>query len=158
MERGLIERLIDGISPEGRYLCRFSAKKVGEEIWKVLIGAARVAPSADNLQTWRFIIVEGDARFALSDAVNQQIREAVKNSPLVIVVLGIKALITRVRREQPFIMIDVPIAMTHILFMASEMGLVCQWTLDCDEAKVRQILSIPSDVRIVGIIALGLPE
>jgi nitroreductase len=78
-------------------------------------------------------------------------------APLVIVTCGVRWIVTRARREQPFVMLDVPIAMTQILLQATELGLGCSWTLDCDEDLLRRLLGIPDDVRVVAVLGLGWP-
>lgn len=121
-----------------------------------LLSCARVAPSADNSQTWRFITIRSPStRKALSQLVSPTIAPFVAEASVVIVACGVPALISHVRREQPFVMIDVPIAITHIVLRATEMQIPYVWTLDCDETAMRAQLGIPAHARVIGLIALG---
>lgn len=130
----------------------FSARELDHHEERALLAAARVAPSANNAQTWRFISVRAaETKALLSEAVPIDLADA----PLVLVVCGVQSLLKSAKREQPFVMIDVPIAVTHLLLQAAELGLACRWTLDCDEERVRRVLGIPRGVRVVALLALG---
>jgi len=121
-----------------------------------LLSAARVAPSADNLQTWRFVVVRSAGRRAsLATAAPGLPKEALAGASVVIVVCGIRTVVRRARREQPFALIDVPIALTHLLLRAAEAGLPHAWTLDVDEDACRRELGIPHSARVVAVVALG---
>ena len=154
----LVVGLLDAVAPEGASV-GLSEAALEPPLARALLAAARVAPSADNAQTWRFISVQDpEARARLARAVSPTLAPALRQAPLVLVVCGVKWLLTRARREQPFVMLDVPIAVTHLLLQAAELGLACAWTLTCDEEAVRSELQIPGDVRVVALLALGWPE
>lgn len=122
-----------------------------------ILGAARVAPSADNAQTWRFITVqEHTARERLGQSVvDQSVAGQLAASNTIVALCGISWVVTRARREQPFVFMDVPIALTHILLQAAELNVSCCWTLDVNEDQVRAVLAIPSSVRVVALIGLS---
>jgi len=154
---GLIARLVAAVSPPG-HSTSFGPRPVEAQEELALLAAARVAPSADNAQTWRFVSVRTAAtRARLAAAVEPALQQALSEAPLVLVVCGVSWLVTRARREQPFVMLDVPIALTHVLLEAAELGLQCAWTLDLDEAALREALEIPPDVRVIAALGLGWP-
>jgi nitroreductase len=131
---------------------------VSDEELAAVLGAARVAPSADNFQTWRFVVVRTAAvRAELAAAAHGPAADAARDAPAVIVACGVKAVLTRKRSEQPFVWLDVPIALTQLLLEAVEIGLGCSWTLELDEVRVRTTLGIPDDVRVIALCALGWP-
>ena len=122
---------------------------------RAVLGAARVAPSADNAQTWRFVTVQSDdTKLELANAVDATLAGALSKHAVVIAVCGIQWVVTRARREQPFVFMDVPIALTQMLLVAAELKLSCTWTLDVDEPAARAALSIPDDVRVVALVGL----
>ena len=136
----------------------FADRPVADEELAALLGAARVAPSADNLQTWRFVTVRAaETRARLGEAAGSAVGASLRAAPVVVAACGVRALVSRKRREQPFVWIDVPIAVSHLLLQATELGLGCAWTPELDEARVRATLSIPADVRVVALIGLGWP-
>ncbi|MHC4511182.1 MAG: nitroreductase family protein, partial [Planctomycetota bacterium] len=53
--------------------------------------------------------------------------------------------------------IDVAIALEHICLHATELGLGTCWIGSFEPAKVRQILSIPDDIAIIELMAVGYP-
>jgi len=61
------------------------------------------------------------------------------------------------RCGQPSYPIDVAIALDHISLAAVEQGLGTCWIGDFDEAKVKQLLDIPVEVRVVELMCLGYP-
>lgn len=152
---GLITRLVAAFAlPDTA--ADLGDRAISPEELRALLVAAQVAPSADNAQIWRFITVTQTApRALLAAAVAAPMRDAVANAPLLIVACGARFVVTRTRREQPFALIDVPIAVTHMLLKAAELGLACAWTLDPDEMVVRRALAIPEEVRVVALLALG---
>jgi nitroreductase len=139
-------------------LPQLADREVDEDVLATLLGAARVAPSADNLQPCRTISVRSpDTRRELARAVPGPLAESVEAAPVVLVACGVRAVLTRARREQPFVLMDVPIAVTHILLQAEELSLACAWTLELDEEMVRRALGIPEDVRVLALLCLGWP-
>jgi nitroreductase len=150
----LIERLVGEISPPDRP--GGQRRAVSDAELTALLAAARVAPSADNLQTWRFVVVRApETRGRLAAAVPSGLAGAVSDARLLLVVCGVRAIVTRVRREQPFVLVDVPISLSHVLLQAAELGLPCAWTLQVDEAVCRRTLAIPEEVRVLALLALG---
>ncbi len=152
---GLVSGLVSGVSPHEQP-AQGQRREVTDAELAALLAGARVAPSADNAQTWRFVTVRSEATLAeLGRHVPPSLAQSVADASVVIVVCGVSWMITRTRREQPFVMLDVPIATTHMLLRATEMGLPCAWTLDCDESAVRAALGIPVEVRVIAIVAVG---
>ncbi|RPI89010.1 MAG: hypothetical protein EHM32_13195 [Spirochaetales bacterium] len=60
--------------------------------------------------------------------------------------------------EQPFFMIDVPIALAHISLMAQEAGVSVSTAFDFDEAEIIALVGAPRGYRAVALIALGYAE
>lgn len=155
MSEGLVRSLVERLSEPGA-VGEGESVPMTDELLQVVLGAARVAPSADNAQTWRFITVRSEAtKKGLGETVDGAVGEALSRSAVIVVLCGIQWVVTRVKREQPFVFLDVPIALTHMLLQSEELGLSCRWTLDVDERAVREFLSIPRDVRVVALLGLG---
>jgi nitroreductase len=153
---GLVSGLVSLVSPHEQAAGAGERREVTDGDLAALLAGARVAPSADNGQTWRFVTVRSEAvRTELGRHVAPSFAQSVVDASVVIVICGVTWMVTRTRREQPFVMIDVPIAATHLLLRATEMGLSCAWTLDCDEGAVRVALGIPAEVRVIAVVAVG---
>jgi len=118
-----------------RSVRRFSDRLVEREKLEYCLEAARVAPSAENGQPWRFIVIDDPARKeALAGAVFKGIHASTR--PLarapVLVVLLIKegVVINRLGggvQGIPFQFIDAGIAGEHFVLAAAEQGLGTCW-------------------------------
>ncbi|MFA6034494.1 MAG: nitroreductase family protein, partial [Myxococcota bacterium] len=81
-----------------------------------LFNAARVAPSADNMQIWRFVMATDQTlRTKLAGALPEPRRQLFSSAPMLVAALADPWFMKGSRREQPFFLIDVPIAITHIV-------------------------------------------
>jgi len=118
--------------------------------------AARLAPSARNLQEWRFVVVrDAQMREALSDAANGQ--QFVAQAPAVIVACAVTDEHVMSCGLQCF-PIDVSIAMAYITLQAVEEGLGTCWVGAFNADKVADLLGIPKDVIVVGLMPIGYPD
>ncbi len=125
-----------------------------EKLARVL-EAARLAPSASNRQEWRFIIVAESARRAqLMEAARGQ--AFVAEAPIVIACCakGDEHTMTCGQQCYP---IDVAIAIEHMALQATAEGLGTCWIGAFHEDKVKHILNIPADIRVVELLTLGYP-
>ena len=134
---------------------KYLNKKVEEDKLFAVLEAGRLAPSASNRQEWRFIIVRDQvSKKKLAEAANNQsfIAEAS------IVIAACAETDEHVMScGQACYPIDVAIALDHITLAAVELGLGTCWIGAFDEKKVKQILEIPSEVRVVALMPLGYP-
>jgi nitroreductase len=133
----------------------FVDKSIEEDKLTAVLGAGRLAPSANNLQEWRFIIVKDiKVRKKLAFAANGQM--FVGEAAIIIVACAITD--ERVMScGQLCYPIDVAIALDHISLAAVEVGLGSCWIGAFNEEKVKEILAIPEDVRVVQMMPLGYP-
>ena len=140
-----------------RYSVRsYQKRPVEKEKLETILQAARLAPSANNKQEWRFIVVQdADTRKKLCGAANNQ--AFVGEAPVVIVCCS--AISDYVMRcghlAYP---IDVAIAMEHMVLQAVEEGLGACWVGSFYEDQVKAILGIPTPVRVVELLTMGYPS
>lgn len=133
----------------------YQDRPVEKEKLEQILEAARLAPSASNRQEWRFIVVQDkDVRKRLAEAAKGQ--TFVGEAPVVIAACA---------RTDNHVMtcgqacypIDVAIAIEHMALKATEEGLGACWIGAFYEEKVREILGIPQDIRVVELLILGYP-
>ena len=138
-----------------RSVRRFLIKPIEEETLNVVLEAGRLAPSAKNLQEWRFIIIKDpNVKRKIALAANGQV--FVGEAPVVIVACAVTD--ERVMScGQLCYPIDVAIALDHISLVAVELGLGTCWIGAFDEDKVKDILGIPKKVRVVELMPIGYP-
>ncbi len=134
----------------------FQDKDVPEEVLTRLLKAARLAPSAGNRQEWRFVVVrDPQKRKALSQAARGQ--TFVGEAPVLLVCCAETDdhVMTCQQRCYP---IDVAIAVDHFTLCAAAEGLGTCWIGAFYEDKVRHILGIPPEIRVVELMPLGYPR
>ena len=137
-----------------RSIRKYLQTPVEEEKLRLVLDAARLAPSARNDQKWRFIAVRDDAkRQLLCEAAFDQ--PFVKEAPVVIVACGMEPRFMSC--GMPTDIVDVSIAVSYITLQACELGLGTCWLGHFDAQKVRAALGIPEDVSVVAVTPLGYP-
>jgi len=138
-----------------RYSCRaYQDRAIEPEKLDEVFEAARLAPSARNLQDWRFVVVKNKQTKAklVEAANNQRFLEGAA-----VIVVGCSNSDHVMRCGQAIAPIDVAIALEHIALQATELGLATCWVGSFFPEKVRPILGIPEDVAIIELMAIGYP-
>lgn len=129
---------------------------VEEQKLNKVLDAGRLAPSANNLQEWRFVVVRnGETRKKLGEAACNQ--KFVAEAPVVIACCSVESekILTC---GHPAYAIDVAIAIDHMTLAATSLGLGTCWIGAFYEDRVREILGIPDSIRVVELLTLGYPE
>jgi len=138
-----------------RYSCRaYQEREIEQEKLETIFEAARLAPSAKNLQDWRFVaITDKQTRHELAEAANNQM--FIEKAGAIIVACSNSREVMRC--GQPVGPIDVAIALEHISLQAAQLGLATCWIGSFYPDKVRAILDIPDDIAVIELMALGYP-
>jgi nitroreductase len=138
-----------------RYSCRaYQDKPIEREKLEQILEAARLAPSAKNLQDWRFVAVtDKETKRKIAQAANNQ--TFLQNAGAIIVACSISNEVMRC--GQAVGPIDVAIALEHIALQAAELGLATCWIGSFYPEKVRPIVGIPQDIAIIELMAVGYP-
>jgi len=138
-----------------RSIRKYLDRPVEEETLKQILEAGRLAPSANNRQEWRFVVVQHpETRQKLSRAACNQ--SFVAEAPVVIACCSVES--DKVMTcGQPAYTIDVSIAIDHMTMAAAALGLGTCWIGAFSEDQVREILRIPDSIRIVELLILGYP-
>lgn len=138
-----------------RYSCRaYEDKLINQEKLDRVLEAARLAPSANNLQDWRFVVVtDAETRAKLAEAANNQ--QFVATAGAVLVACSVSDHVMRC--GQAIGPIDVSIALEHIALQAVAEGLATCWIGSFYPDKVRSVLGIPNDVAVIELMTIGYP-
>ena len=139
-----------------RYSVRsYQKRPVEKEKLEAVLEAGRLAPSAKNLQEWRFVVVQdAKTRKKLVPAAYNQ--AFVGEAPVVIACCAGNAEYI-MRCGQTAYPIDVAIAIDHMTLQAVEEGLGTCWIGSFYEDQVKAVLNIPDNVRVVELLVLGYP-
>ena len=142
---------------------KYDSRPVEQEKLERIIEAARMSPSANNAQPWKFIVVtDPDLIRNISEAAAAKLlgmNGFVAQAPAQIIVVREKADIqTRAAsaiKKRDYSLIDIGIAAENICLQAEAEGLgscIIGWF---DEKTVKKFLGIPSSKRVELIITLG---
>jgi nitroreductase len=138
-----------------RYSCRaYQDRPIEQEKLNQLFEAARLAPSAKNLQDWRFVAVtKKEIRQKVAECTNRP--EVFSKAGAIIAACSVSDEVMRC--GQAVSPIDVSIALEHIALQATALGLGTCWIGSFDTEKVRKILGIPADINIIELMTVGYP-
>jgi nitroreductase len=135
---------------------KYLDKPIENEKLKLILEAARMAPSAFNKQRWRFIVVrDKQTRAKLKETAEVPLFAVM--APVIIVACA-KTDSCTMHYGQPCYPIDVAIAVDHITLAAVEYGLGSCWVSMFNEIKIKEILNIPEEMRVIVLLILGYPS
>jgi len=141
-------------------ITRYTNEGVERETVARLLEAARHAPSAGNMQTWEFIVVQDlDILEQLAEYAHNQphIREA----PVAIVILSDMEQAERQygdRGRELYAIQETAAAMQNMLLEAYDQDLGAAWVGAFEEDRVSDLLDIPDRLRPVAIVTVGHPD
>lgn len=143
----------------------FDSRPVNEKDVISIVEAARLAPSACNSQTWRFVTVT--RREIIRKICHEAMRPVIPNrwleqAPLVfvgcsqldVIANRIGSGVTGIEYYQ----IDLGIAMEHMVLKATELGLGTCWIGWFNESTLKKILEIPDKIKVSALLAVGYPK
>jgi len=145
---------------ERRSIRRFIDKTIPEEILTRILNAGRLAPSAVNLQPWRFVVIrEPVTKIELVECTRGGKHTHLGMGDVIIVACGNeKECYQRQGNYMKTFAIDVTIALAHMMLAATAEGLGTCWIGAFDEEKVKNLLNIPDPWRVVAMTPLGYPD
>lgn len=132
----------------------YKSTPISEEKLRKILEAARLAPSAHNAQDWKFVVVKDlDKKKALAQAAGQ---DFIASAPVIIAAVGLEPE-HLLPSGNPAYAINLAIAVDHMTLVAVEEGLGTCWIAAFSQEKVKEILNIPKDCKVVALLPLGIP-
>ncbi|MEO0092255.1 MAG: nitroreductase family protein [candidate division WOR-3 bacterium] len=130
---------------------------IPDEVLNRILEAGRLAPSAKNIQPWKFIVIKDQQiKKDLVSACRNQ--EFIGQAPVVICAVALEKIAWgRMGGYWSSYPVDVAIALEHIILAAANEGLGTCWIGAYDENEVKKILRIPEDVKIIALTPIGYP-
>jgi len=149
-----------------RSIRRYLDKPLEREKILACLEAARLAPSAENVQPWRFLVVDDPvlkAKFAAEafSGIYAMSRFAGRAPVLILVLARLDLIANRLGRYiqgVPFYLLDIGIAGEHLVLQAEELGLGACWIGWFNIRRTRRFFKIPRRYKIVCLLSLGHPE
>lgn len=136
---------------------KYKRDPVPEESLKKILNAARMAPTAENFQPWKIIVVtDEDIKRKLVPACNNQ--RFVAEAPIVLVACGLPdeayPIMGGFMNSYP---VDVAIVLDHLMLAAASEGLGTCWIGSFKEEKVAETVGVPQEAKVVALTPLGYP-
>jgi nitroreductase len=133
----------------------YSEKPVENEKIQYVLECARFAPSWMNKQSVRFIIIKDKETISLI-AKTSLINRWLKTAPVLIIACG-DPIVSNTHNNIEYYIVDVSIALEHLILAATEIGLGTCWINEFHEKDVKKLLEIPKRIRVVALTPLGYP-
>lgn len=117
-----------------------------------ILEAARLAPSGNNRQAWKFVVVrEAALRAALANAADQAF---IAKAPVVIAAVSLEP-DRMMHCEVPAGPVDCAIALEHAVLAATAEGLGACWIGRFDQDKCKELLGVPAPAKIIEMLTMG---
>jgi len=143
-----------------RSVRQFKDDAVPDNIIDDIINAGICAPSAGNTQEWHFVVVKKpEYKKKVAEAAFGQ--EFVEKAPVLIVVCADLDKIEQAYGERGISLYafqDTAAAIQNMLLAAWENGIGSCWVGAFNEAKLKNVLVLPTNVKPVAILPMGYPE
>ncbi|MFC1958061.1 nitroreductase family protein [Chloroflexota bacterium] len=148
---------LEAIKSRASLKTHLSPREIEQEKITKILDAARLAPSARNMQPWRFIIVKGkEAIRKLASEVLPEGNRVIEEAPVIIIACANPG-DDMVRDGKEYYLFDVALAVENMVLAATDLGLVTHLMTNLDEGKLKTVLGIPDDVRFVAATPLAYP-
>lgn len=140
-----------------RYSCRsFSTKEVEQEKIDSILEAAKVAPTARNLQPQKILVLTAEEEL---DKLSLCTKYG-WNAPVMMIIFYDKDI--SYKREsydnKDFGIIDASIVTTHMMLEIQNLGLGTTWIGAFDPDKLCEVYNIPRNLEPIAILPVGYPS
>jgi nitroreductase len=152
-----------------RSVRKYKPDEIPEDVLDKLLNAMRLAPSGKNRQPWKFIVVRDEVTKAkLAEACNGQVACGSEKEAAIRyyrdgrAVIGVGWDIEEEMENgsieyESCVPIDLAIALDHLTLAAVEEGLGTCWIGALNEEQVKELLSVPDDMRASLVMPIGYP-
>ncbi|MEI6757030.1 MAG: nitroreductase [Chlorobium sp.] len=132
-------------------------RAIPEEVLHRILDAGRMAPSAKNLQPWKFRVVQSPEM--LEKIYPCYSRDWIRSAPCLLIVTGERNN-AWVRSKDGYnsIETDLTIAMDHLILAATWEGLGSCWIAAFDPAILRETLGMKENEEVFAFTPLGYPS
>ncbi len=143
-----------------RSIRQFKYQPIPREILEKLVNAARLAPSAANIQPLEFVVVDEEKvrgkifnclRWAAYIAPQGNPRPG--HEPMAYIIILVNTRIKEKGYEY-----DAGAAIENMILTAWDQGIGSCWLLSVERDKIQDVLEIPKTHKIDSVLALGYPD
>ncbi len=139
-----------------RYSVRaYKDKDIEPDKLERILDAGRMAPSGNNRQAWRFVVVrDPQIRLALAQASEQPF---LVQAPVILAVVGLDPQ-RKMSCDIPGDPVDCSIAVTFMMLAATAEGLGTCWIGHFNQDACRGLLNVTPSAKIVALLPVGYPD
>jgi nitroreductase len=132
------------------------SRTVSDELVNKLLDAARIAPSACNLQPWYFIVIrDAKVKEKLKEVYG---REWFYTAPVIIAGCADTSVSwKRSFDKADYSQVDLAISFEHLILAAANEGLGTCWVGAFNPAVAKKVLGVPENINIVAMTPVGFP-
>jgi nitroreductase len=143
---------------------KYIDKPVEKEKLKQCLESARLAPSANNSQPWKFVVIDDKGlKEQIADcAASMGMNKHAQQAPVIVVVVlekqNILSSLGSVIKNKEFCLLDIGIAVNQFCLQAADLGLgtcIIGWF---GENKIKKLLHVNKNKRIPLVIAVGYSD
>ncbi|RLW68802.1 MAG: nitroreductase [spirochete symbiont of Stewartia floridana] len=131
----------------------FDGRPIDSDVLDRILEAGRLAPSAKNRQTWRFIAIKKpEIKQVLSNACFGDARILKSGCIIAACTTNIQYIMPN---GQPSYPLDIAFAVSYMDLQATHEGLATAIVSSYDEQAVKSLLTTPYSMRVVLMLAVG---
>lgn len=130
------------------------AVKITDELVEDLARSAQLAPSCFNYQPWKFVFVHDEEMLVRMREALSKGNEWVYAASLIIAVFGKREDDCNTQGRE-YYLFDIGQASAFLQLRATELGLVAHPIAGFSESKVKEILGIPDEYKVITLINVG---
>lgn len=143
---------------EGRHSIRkFHSRPVPRELLEELVRSAALAPTASNLQAWRFFVLTDPELVHKVDLFSPGLSG---KPPVIVAIASDFSEVARRGSENSKVygcMMDASMAAENLMLRATDLGLGTCAIKSYNDAAVRKLLRLPDWMRLELLISVGYP-
>jgi nitroreductase len=157
-----LENFFDVVTKR-RSIRKYKDIEIPDEHIHQMIEAAQLAPSTNNTQPWRFVVVKDPETIALLSQVAGK-QEFIADAKAVVIALANRAASCCPGNPSMWHVQDTMIATEHLVLAATALGYGSCWVAMLDSRNsqniivVKEALRIPEAADIVALVTLGVPD
>jgi nitroreductase len=146
-----------------RSIRKYKDIEIPDEHIQTMLEAAQLAPSTNNSQPWRYVVVKEPETIKLLSLVAGK-QKFIANAKAVVIAVANRAASCCPGNPSMWHVQDTMIATEHLVLAATALGYGSCWVAMLDSRNsqnivaVKEALRIPEDADIVALVTLGVPD
>ncbi len=137
----------------------FLPDPIPDEVLNEILEAGRLAPSSQNRQPWRYVVLKDPAqikKMSLNSGLLGLSNLFIRKAPCLIAACADSSKGLRVN-AQDYYLVDVAISVQQMVLAAWNRGVGSCWMAAYNEKAVKKYLDLPKSWRVVALLPFGYP-